>query len=31
MALQRTWLGKEVYMKVMGDNMRALFEEYGVP
>ena len=27
LALQRTWLGSEVYSKMMGTSMRKLFEE----
>lgn len=27
LALQRTWLGSEVYLKTMGSSMRKLFEE----
>ena len=27
MALQRTWLGSEVYSKTMGTSMKRLFEE----
>lgn len=26
LALQRTWLGKEVYSRTMGTNLRKLFE-----
>lgn len=29
LALQRTWLGSEVYSKTMGTSMRRLFEELG--
>ena len=28
LALQRTWLGREVYSKTMGTNMKALFERH---
>lgn len=28
LALQRTWLGLEVYSKTMGGNMKKLFETY---
>lgn len=28
LALQRTWLGREVYSKVMGSSMKALFERH---
>lgn len=28
LALQRTWLGREVYSKVMGTSMKALFERH---
>lgn len=27
LALQRTWLGSEVYLKTMGSSMKRLFEE----
>ena len=29
LALQRTWLGSEVYSRIMGSNMKKLFEESG--
>ena len=29
-ALQRTWIGREVYSRAMGGNMRRLFEEYAL-
>lgn len=29
LALQRTWLGSEVYSRTMGSSMSALFEESG--
>jgi hypothetical protein len=29
-ALQRTWLGQQVYAKVMGSNLKKLFYEYVV-
>lgn len=30
LALQRTWLGSEVYSKTMGASMKKLFEESGL-
>ena len=30
LALQRTWLGSEVYSKTMGTSMKKLFEESGL-
>lgn len=29
LALQRTWLGMEVYSKTMGTSMKRLFERFG--
>jgi len=28
LALQRTWLGREVYSKTMGSSLKALFKRY---
>ena len=30
LALQRTWLGSEIYSKTMGASMKQLFEESGL-
>ena len=30
LALQRTWLGSEIYSKTMGTSMKKLFEESGL-
>lgn len=31
LALQRTWIGQEVYSKTMGSNMKRLFSQYVFP
>ena len=31
LALKRTWIGSEIYLKTLGTSMKTLFEESGLP